>query len=319
MTINWRAAIESAGHAPSIHNTQPWRFVVATDAVELWADRRRAVPAVDPTGRQLVVSCGAALEYLCIDLVASGHEPSVTLTVDPTSDLLATIRVTGASDPDPEALVLAGNLRRRATVRTPFDDDQVPSEVLDQLGLEVRKAGGWLHLVTDRDHLITLTVLLQHAHEAQLGDPSYLEEIERWRRHTLSSDGIPDAAVPGLRGRHTNVAIRDFGPSDHDVITVDGPVADERPAIAVVGTPGDGVTDWLIAGRAAARLLLAAAGYGVAASPLNQVIDDPGPRRQLQSHLGLVGYPQMVLRMGYAAMTPTTGRRPVDEYLTYAC
>lgn len=317
MNIDWRAAIESAGHAPSIHNTQPWRFVAAAGVVELWADRRRAVPAIDPTGRQLVVSCGAALEYLCIDLVAAGHQPSVELAPDPESDLLATVRVTGPADPDPETLVLAANLHRRATVRTPFDDDRVPPEVLDRLGVEVRKVGGWLRTVTDRDDLITLTVLLQHAHEAQLGDPSYVEEIERWRRPATAADGIPDDAVPEIAGRHSNLAIRDFNPGHHDVIVLDGPVRDERPAIAVIGTTGDSVSDWLTAGRATARLLLAAAACGVAASPLNQVIDDPGPRRQLQSHLGLIGYPQMVLRLGYAAMTPTTGRRPVDEYLTY--
>ena len=56
--------------APSGHNTQPWLFRVGNGEVDLYADRTRGLPVVDPEDRALVISCGAALFYL---RVAIGH------------------------------------------------------------------------------------------------------------------------------------------------------------------------------------------------------------------------------------------------------
>ena len=33
--------VEVAARAPSVHNTQPWRFAVTGDAIELYADASR--------------------------------------------------------------------------------------------------------------------------------------------------------------------------------------------------------------------------------------------------------------------------------------
>lgn len=52
--------ITTATRAPSVHNTQPWRFRTGPDAVELWSDPRRKL-RTDPSGREMLISCGAAL------------------------------------------------------------------------------------------------------------------------------------------------------------------------------------------------------------------------------------------------------------------
>ena len=318
---DWQRAAELAGFAPSIHNTQPWRLVVQGEAVELWADRSRAVPLIDPTGRQLVVSCGAALEQLRIALAAQGHDAHLTLAPNPDSpDLLAILRLSD-QPADPVDYVLAPWITRRATVRGAFESRPIPAEVVDRFHAEVSRAGAWLRPVVKSDDLIALSVLLSHADESERADAGYLEELAAWRhRASLAHDGIPDAAVAVTTGRHTSLALRDFTvgasaptnvePDDHTV-----PV-DERPFVVVVGTDDDGLRDWLTAGRAVARLLLRATADGVVASPLNQVIDDPTPRQQLRAQLGLLGQPQMVLRMGYGSAVPRTRRRPVSEYLT---
>lgn len=50
--------------APSGHNTQPWRFRIEDDWVDLIADRERRLPVVDPHDRELMNSCGATLTLL---------------------------------------------------------------------------------------------------------------------------------------------------------------------------------------------------------------------------------------------------------------
>src|SRR5437764_14995268 len=70
-----RAAMR-AMRAPSIHNTQPWRFVLTQDALEIHADRTRRLKVLDPRGRQLRISLGCALFHARVAIAPAGHEPS---------------------------------------------------------------------------------------------------------------------------------------------------------------------------------------------------------------------------------------------------
>lgn len=63
-------AVERASLAPSVHNTQPWHFVVRPDVLELHDESDRQLRALDPTGRQLVISCGCALFNARVALAA---------------------------------------------------------------------------------------------------------------------------------------------------------------------------------------------------------------------------------------------------------
>ena len=66
------AAVEHALRAPSVHNSQPWRWRIRPDSVELHADWDRHLVATDPDRRDLVLSCGAALHHLEVALAVRG-------------------------------------------------------------------------------------------------------------------------------------------------------------------------------------------------------------------------------------------------------
>src|SRR5687768_12101284 len=73
-------AVRQAVHAPSSHNTQPWVFHLrGDDVLELYADRSRALPVIDPEDRELTISCGAALFHLRAALRSAGLEAEVEL------------------------------------------------------------------------------------------------------------------------------------------------------------------------------------------------------------------------------------------------
>jgi len=99
----WRAVVAAAGAAPSTHNTQPWRFVVEPDAIHLHLDPSRALPVIDPTGREARISCGAALLNLRLALRALDLEPVVTLLPQRRhATLLATARLTTLKPATPD-------------------------------------------------------------------------------------------------------------------------------------------------------------------------------------------------------------------------
>ena len=160
------------------------------------------------------------------------------------------------------------------------------------------------------------------ADRVERDDEAYVEEMSRWLRdpdvHALS-DGVPLEAIPHVpadQPRHTDVPLRDFeiGVTGRQLIERD---VDERPLIAVVFTDSDTAADHLRSGQAMMRLMIEAELRGLATCPLSQAVDFAAFRTRVQGLMGWIGYPQMMLRIGYprasAQGLPRTPRRdPVD-------
>jgi nitroreductase len=318
-----QAAVDAATRAPSVHNTQPWSFHVGTDRIDLFADFSRQLSVTDPTGRQLHLSCGAALHHLTVTLHAAALQTEVQLLPDGSREHLASVSVTPAEEAEPEQQALAAAIFARHSQREPFADHPVLDESLVDLRGAVEAEGGWLAILRRRGDQITLAVLQAHADRAEIESPAYRAELAKWRHTQPAIDGISLDAVSKIQsGRHSEVVIRDYGVGDEPrpmssfpAPQDPGRVPDERPALLILGTDSDSPEQWLIAGRALSRVLLKATMLGLRASMLGQVIDLPGTRSQLRRLLHLTGEPQMVLRVGYGAAAPSSPRRPLADVL----
>src|SRR5947209_17518796 len=77
------AVLSAAVAAPSLHNSQPWRFRCTASAIELYADEAQALPVADPDARELRIACGAALLNLRVAITGLGIHPVVRLLPDP--------------------------------------------------------------------------------------------------------------------------------------------------------------------------------------------------------------------------------------------
>jgi hypothetical protein len=328
---DWAQVVAAATRAPSIHNTQPWRFDAAPGRLEVFRDTARALPVLDPTARQQVISCGSATEFAVVALAAAGFETDVDLlTDDDDADHLATVRVTGRREVFDEDRALAAAVERRHTVRAPFQPRAVPADLVDRLQAEAAVFGTWVKPITRSEEEVATVFLISRAEAMEQGDPAYLAELQSWMRTDPAAvDGVQVESVPAgdPHARPSNWLIRDFvvgqrephmflEPEDPDAPPPDV----ERPTVVLMGTDGDDRYAWLLAGRALGRVLLHATAAGVAASPLTQALDWPATRTRMQSRLSLVGYPQMLLRMGYPPETSTeavSGRRPVGDVLRF--
>jgi hypothetical protein len=86
--------------------------------------------------------------------------------------------------------------------------------------------------------------------------------------------------------------------------------------LGVFGSENDEAGDWLATGQALSAMLLTARSKGVWAAFLNQPVEVAELRSLLRDTIGVRGYPQLVLRMGYAPAVRPTPRRPVPEVLS---
>jgi nitroreductase len=303
--------LTAATAAPSMHNTQPWRFKVCQDLIELRADPERRLPVTDPAGRAVHIACGAALLNLRLAAAVADREPVVRLLPDPDQPLLlATVRLAGPHQADEAERDLHAAITRRHTNRGPFSERPVPASVLAELEDAAQVEGGILH-VLDHNEAARVLYLARDAERGWLADPAYREELARWVGGPRDQDGIPDGAL-GPRSPDRPAPVREFAPGRP------APAGyarfEENPQIVVLSTPSGGPAGWLAAGQALQRVLLTATVREVAACPLTQPLEtaeawlvrDPRSERE---------EPQMILRIGYGLPVPGTPRRRVTDVL----
>ena len=203
--------LAAAVAAPSMHNTQPWRFRVRRYAhvIELYADPARALPHSDPDGRAIHIACGAALLNLRLAAAVAGREPVVTLLPDPLQPvLLATVRLAGPYQAQTAESELYAAISRRHTNRLPFSGRPVPPAVLAELVEAAKVEGAILH-VLDHNETVRVLRLVRDSERDQLADPAYRAELARWAGGARERDGIPDTAL-GPRAFDAAAPVRDF-------------------------------------------------------------------------------------------------------------
>lgn len=312
------AALEQAADlavlAPSVHNTQPWRLELRPDRLLIRADRSRQLTAMDPMGRELVQSVGAALFNARVGLAAFGWAVEVDRVPDSGDpDLLAVVRpVDGA--PDATLAALAPAIRRRRTNRRRFLGPPVPDELLQRLTGMAGLDGAVLVPVATESQKHLVARLTQQADRLQNAEAAYRAEVRQWTtRPRTTGDGVPVTAVPHVDGQQRDdVPLRDFDTTGDGGLPAETRSGTDQ-TLVLLATRADDQRAWLLAGEALQHLLLELTAGGWVASPVTQAIEVPLTRTQLRSALTWDAHPQMLLRIGHAAPTPPTPRRHRDE------
>lgn len=317
-------AVYYAVRAPSIHNTQPWRWLYRHGVLELYADRTRQLPALDPDGRSVVLSCGGALELARLGFAAAGWRTAVDRLPDPGQpDLLARIRPLGRSAVTPSVVERCAAAEQRHTERRPFRAEPVTDQLVEAVVSAAADDGVYAYAVQRADERLDLAVVFSMADRVETADPAYRAELAHWTRHRDegATDGVPAEAVPrAVAGspRHTEVPVRDFEAGITGGQDVAGTV-DEQPLYLVIFTPDDTRLSRLRAGEAYVRLSIEAQRLGLASSAMTQAVDLPALRERFRVLMDWPDHPQMVLRVGWPpaeSSAAATNRRPLTAVLT---
>lgn len=332
-----------ACHAPSVHNTQPWQWRIRDDdVVELWADRTRLLPVADPEGRNLTLSCGAALHHFLVAAAALGFATGDDLDLDPQANEpgpLARIRLAPGSAPLGGAGIVE-NLLRRHTDRRRFTSWPVPSSRLISLAeAAVEGMGGGAGpsgapttmSIARAVPVLGATarwrtdLLLSRAFSAQRADARFAHEQRRWTERG-SADGIPQPnATPGADPRPEGT--RNRFESDHLGRTAStltgssGALVESSDGLVAICTLHDTPRAWLEAGMLLSALWLRATEDGLSVVPLSQVVEVPETRQALRHDvLNDLLHPQILVRIGWqeisrATLSPTPRRSLADVLL----
>lgn len=304
--------------APSRHNTQPWLFHAQGNSVELYVDRSRALPVTDPDGREMIISCGAALANLLIAAQHFGFAAMMEMySTSNKPDLLVRLTFEKGGVATEEVHKLFHAILQRRTNRQLFKDRPVPKSLLSAFEDVAGREGTIFQVVQGEEARYTLASLIATADRLLWRDERFRQEIAAWTRplESESRDGVPESAF----GRGDMASY--LGPlrirtlMDQEEASHKQHLAVGSRVLAVLWTCTDSWFDWLAAGQAVEKIVLHACAAGVWASFFSQPIEVAPLRNELREMFGRTDFPQLVLRLGYGSEVPPTPRRSVQDVL----
>ena len=311
-----RSALMLAVRSPSVHNSQPWQWRVGEESVHLYANPELRLPHTDPEARDFMLSCGATLNHCQLAFAALGWQSKVHRFPNPDDpDHLAVIELHRypATELD---VSLAAAIPRRRTDRRHYSSWTVPQGDIALMGARAARAGVMLRRV---DALANLKRLIAEAASRHAADGDYLTELSTWSGRYASTAGVPARSTPEP-DFDALLPARSFAGAAL-AQTPDGTSADDSAAVVALGTLEDDQLSWLRAGEATSLVLLTATAAGLASCPITEPLEIPDIRAAVAADVfGADGYPQMMLRIGWAPINadplPATPRRPLSEVVT---
>lgn len=312
-----KKVVELAGRAPSLHNSQPWQWVIVATGLQLWLDRSRIVRNTDRGGREALISCGAALDHLRAAAAASGWQTFVERFPNPNRpEHLATVGFRPAE-------FVSAATRARADAVLPRRTHRLPLRAPD--GLDVLMPV-LQHLIdTDSVRLDALPEellpeLLEASAQTEAArryDASYQAELNWWTAPFELDQGIPPALLNGVADNDRVPANRNFPAAGHPAGR--GGVDHDQAAVLVLSTPGDTPADAVACGEALSMVLLKCTAAGLATCTVSHVTELDAARAVVAELVGRHGIPQVLIRVGRASELdehpPRTPRRELRDIL----
>lgn len=309
--------VRCAALAASSHNTQPWRFRVRAGEITITPDFSRRCPVVDPDDAHLYKSLGCAAENLVHAAAAQGLTAETAF--DPAADAVR-LHLESAGVVLENALF--GAIFKRQCTKTPYDGSPLNREELGALEQAGREGCAHTLLITAKPRIEAVLEYVRRGNESQLNDRAFRKELLAWIRFNpeealRSGDGLSgrtsgQPSLPRWIARHLiGLVLTAKGQNEIDIRNIRS-----SSAIAIIVAAGNDSAAWIDVGRACQRLALRATALDLRSAFINQPVEIPALRSQLESWLGLNNmHALLMMRLGRAPLAPYSLRRPLEQVI----
>ena len=326
-------ALSYALLAPNPHNRQPWLARLdGNDALSVFVDLERRLPATDPFDRQITIGCGAFLELLAMAAAEQGY--GIEMTLFPEGEDLKTLDarpvaslrfVAGAARGDP----LFQQVLARRSNKEIYEARDVPPAALAQLAAAARVYGVTSMAVGNETLAGKLRDLTWRAHLKEVTTPSANQESVDLmrigaREVAANPDGIELEGAMIEVGRRIGLVSREALADPTSTAFKQGlelynKMAMSARAFGWLSNANQSRSDQINAGRAYLRMNLEATALGLGVHPWSQALQEyPEMRGLYREAHELIGHGQtlqMLYRIGYAEQIGPTPRRGLDAHL----
>lgn len=314
-----RDFVRFATLAPNSHNTQPWKFRLGDDAIDVIPDFSRRTPVVDPDDHHLYVTLGCAVENLVVAAGASGR-PAQVAVLDEGGNVTG-VRVTLGRGEQTDT-VLRDAIPARQSTRSVYDGESLTEAELRELEQAAARPGVDVVFITERERLEQALEFIVAGNNAQIDDPAFVRELKEWIRYNASS--ALDTG-DGLFGKCAgNPGAPDWlGPIIFDLVFRKGPEQKKlekqlrsSAGLAVFAAHEESPAGWIDAGRSFERFALRSTALGIRHAHVNMPVEVPAVRPAFADWLGMPGRrPDLVVRFGRAEPMPMSVRRPLEDVI----
>lgn len=292
--------------APSNHNTQPWKFCIRDDSLEVSLNKSNALSFIDPQLRQLTISCGAAIYMFEVAAKYFGYQSIIQLFEVP-SETIANITLGGNIEPDSHDIKLFKAIFSRQTNRRFYAKTPIAESILQRCA---NVAGDhkvqWNYFTEYKDKVRVANIIevaIRHQHD----QPWYRREFaSQLKSNAAGKTGMSSFGFSGIN-LPTPVArfVMDlFNTGQRTAIFNRRKILDGSPVIAIFSTQTDDQQSWINTGRTLTSIQLELA------------IEVVNLRPQLGKIFNSRGFPQLMLRVGQARRVTLSQRRDVSEIWT---
>jgi nitroreductase len=259
-------AAAAAGYAPSIHDTQPWRWRIGNDTLDLYREPALVRAATDPDARLATLSCGTALHHARTVLAAAGWHVNVARMPDAADqEHLAHMRAYAPAAPDLRSGRRLRTIPLRHTDRRPVTGAPVGLEDLSAIVDAVQVEGAWLSILKP-DQVAELSTAANVAVGTMADEHPWRAELAYWTDH-------PDTLTVSAAG-------------------------DRAARFAILYGRSDESRDWLRAGEALSAAWLTATERGISVLPMSAPVEVTVTRESMRRILAYLSHPFLVLRLG---------------------
>ncbi|MFS4493503.1 Acg family FMN-binding oxidoreductase [Maribacter sp. 2308TA10-17] len=317
----FKKLIELGIKAPSGHNSQPWKFKITNNSIDIYPDFNNSLSVVDPSNRELFVSLGCAGENIRVAAWSLGYSAEWSLNTESNRERSISFKLKKMNFKANDSILKT--IKERQSNRNVFNGKSIEENDLETLRkVPLEKGVNIYFFKKGCGQFNTIKDYISKGNEIQMTDSNFKKELLSWirfnKRQVEKTNNGLSYKVMGAPAMPTPVGKKVFGLFLNPIKQNKGDMKkiESSSHFILLTTDSNTIGEWISLGFSLERLLLILTELGIANAFLNPPCEIDKLSYELGNHLGIDNeYPTIIMRVGYANKTPYSSRRKIEDVL----